>query len=321
LSDITLNPARDDERLLVRIAWACEIEGLTQADAAERFGITRLRVNKALAEARSKGIVRVYIDSTYAPCAQAESDLKKKYALDDAHVAPVFDPVSDVKNLIGSYLGQYLSTLLTDTGIQTFGIAWGSTLNIAMQYLRPMNRPDLEIMSVMGCVSRASDVNIIESARVLANLCHAQKRYFTAPLYADSTKSRNTILKQTVFHEMLERIRVVDALALTVGDASGLSSMIRDGLPRSVTVKELIKAGAVGDVLGYYIDEQGRRIKHDINGCVVGMELEDLQHIPNVILAAGGKHKEKIINALLKRRVVNTLVTDQITANALLKQR
>lgn len=306
--------------MLVRIAWACEIEGLTQAEAAERFGITRLRVNKALSEARSKGIVRIYIDSDYAPCARTEYDLKEKYDLDDAHVAPVFDPHSDIKNLIGSYLGQYLSTLLTDTGVRTFGIAWGSTLNVAMEYLRPMNRPDLEVMSVMGCVSRASDVNIIESARVLANLCNAQKRYFTAPLYADSTKSRNTLLKQTVFHDMLERIRAVDALTMTVGDASGLSSMIRDGLPRSVTVNELVEAGAVGDVLGYYLNDKGHRIRHAINGCVVGMELEDLQHIPNVILAAGGKHKEKIINALLRRKVVNTLVTDQITANALLKQ-
>jgi len=321
LSDITSHLTRYDERMLVRIAWACEIEGLTQADAAERFGITRLRVNKALAEARSKGIVRVYIDSDYAPCAQLESDLKEKYGLSDAHVAPVFDPQSDVKNLIGSYLGQRLSVALTDTRVKTFGIAWGSTLNVAMQYLRPMNRPDLEIMSVMGCVSRASDVNIIESARVLANLCNAQKRYFTAPLYADSAKSRNILLRQTVFKDMLERIRDVDALAMTVGDSSGLSSMIRDGLPQSVTVNELIDAGAVGDVLGYYLDEKGRRIKHAINGCVVGMELEDLDRIPNVILAAGGQHKEKIINALLQRNVVNTLVTDQLTANALINQR
>lgn len=318
MSELKSHINREDERLLVRIAWACEIEGLTQADAAERFGITRLRVNKALAEARSRGIVRIYIDSDYAPCSRIERELKERYGLSDAHVAPVFDSRSEVKALIGSYLGQYLSTLLTDSQIGTFGIGWGSTLNIAMQYLRPLNRPDLEIMSVMGCVSRASDVNIIESARVLANLCNAQKRYFTAPLYADSTKSRNVLLKQTVFHDMLARIRSVDALAMTVGDASGMSSMIRDGLPQSVTVDELVAAGAVGDVLGYYIDENGRRIKHDINGCVVGMELEDLQQIPNVVLAAGGKHKEKIIHALLKRKVIDTLITDQLTAEALI---
>ena len=49
---IKLPQIDQEEQLLVRLAWACEVEGLTQADAAERFGITRLRVNKALSEAR-----------------------------------------------------------------------------------------------------------------------------------------------------------------------------------------------------------------------------------------------------------------------------
>lgn len=312
--------ATREERFLVRIAWACEIEGLTQADVAKIFGVTRLRVNKALAEARKRGIVRVSINSDYSACAELEYEIKSKYGLNDVHIAPVSDKRKPVKELIGYYLGQYLSTLLADPAVRSFGLGWGTTLNHAMQHMRPMNRPDLEMVSVMGCVTRASDVNIIESTRLLANLCNAQKSYFTAPLYANSKKSRDILLKQDIFHDMLDRIRGVDALAMTVGDASGLSDMIRDGLPAAVTPEDLVDAGAVGDALGYYLNASGRPVKHSINGCVVGMELNDLGHIPNVILAAGGKHKHAIINAVLNLGLVNTLVTDQITANTLLKK-
>ena len=126
MSQIPLS--NDDERFLVRVAWACEIEGLTQADAAERFGVTRLRVNKALAEARRQGIVRVYVHSDYGPCVELESRLKECFALDDAHVAPISDPADPVKELIGSYLGQYLSQLLADSGITRFGMSWGLSL-------------------------------------------------------------------------------------------------------------------------------------------------------------------------------------------------
>ena len=35
------SPIDEEERFLVRIAWACEIEGITQAAAADRFGVTR----------------------------------------------------------------------------------------------------------------------------------------------------------------------------------------------------------------------------------------------------------------------------------------
>ena len=315
----TANNSNDDERFLVRVAWACEIEGLTQAEAADRFGVTRLRVNKALAEARSRGIVRVYVHSAYGPCVELESRLKERFALDDSHVAPISAPDDPVKELIGSYLGQYLSHLLADSGISRFGMSWGSTLNYAMRHMRPLNRPDLEIVSTMGCVTRASDLNIIESARLLANVCNAQKRYFTAPMYAGSKRSRKLLAEQDVFADMIDRIRSVDALTMTLGDMSARSNMVRDGLPSNVSVQELIDAGAVGDALGYYLDANGKRIKHPLNDRVLGIELKDLKNIGNVVLAAGGKHKLTVIQAFLTLGYANTLITDQATAEALLK--
>ena len=311
-------PGNDDERFLVRVAWACEIEGLTQAEAADRFGVTRLRVNKSLAEARRRGIVRVYVHSDYGPCVELESQLKQIFSLDDAHVAPVSDPADPVKELIGTYLGQYLSHLLADSSITRFGMSWGSTLNYAMHHMRPLNRPDLEIVSTMGCVTRASDLNIIESARLLANMCNAQKRYFTAPLYAGSKASRNLLVEQSVFADMIQRIRSVNALTLTLGDMSARSNMISDGLPADISAKQLIDAGAVGDALGYYLNADGKLIKHRLNSYVVGIELKELQSIENVILAAGGKHKVKVISAFLKLGYANTFITDQATAEALL---
>ncbi len=48
---------------------------MTQGAAAERFGVTRLRVNKALGEVR-RGLVRISIKSPYASCAELESRLQ-----------------------------------------------------------------------------------------------------------------------------------------------------------------------------------------------------------------------------------------------------
>ena len=244
--------------------------------------------------------------------------LKERFGLSDAHVAPLGDPGGPVKELIGSYLGQYLTRLLTDSALRRFGLGWGSTLNHSVRGMRPLNRPDLEIVSVMGCVTRSSDLNVIESVRVLANTCNAEKRYFTAPLYADSARSRKLLVKQAVFSDMIERIRTVDALAMTLGDMSARSNMIRDGLPQSVKVRELVRAGAVGDALGYYLDKRGEPVGHEINDCVVGMELADLARIDNVVLAAGGEHKLAVIRAFLALGHADTLVTDQVTAASLL---
>ena len=95
---------------------------------------------------------------------------------------------------------------------------------------------------------------------------------------------------------------------------------MRDGLPRDVTLEELRALGAVGDILGVVIDAEGQPIPHAINERAIGISLADLASIPNVILAAGGPHKVAVIRAVLKRNVVNTLVTDEATARALLER-
>lgn len=311
----------EEESFLVRLAWACEIEGLTQAAAAERFGITRLRVNQALGEARRRGLIRIVINSPYSPCAEAEMGLLEHFELEHASVAPNVansDPEM-VQYMVGTALGLHLSDLLADPKIKRFGMSWGNTLNFATRSFRALDRPDLEIVSVMGGLTRGSDLNIFEITTRLADLCNAQLSYLTAPLYASSHESQAVLVEQDVFRKVIKQIESANALAMAAGDMSDRSMLVRDGLPSDVVYDDLLAAGAVGDVLGYFLDAKGNLIDHPINARVIGIELEALRAIPNVILAAGGTHKVPIIKAALATGVINTLVTDENTARQLLK--
>ena len=55
----------DSEQLYTRVAWLYHKEDLTQAEIAELLGLTRLRVNKILAECRSRGIVQVRLNTQF----------------------------------------------------------------------------------------------------------------------------------------------------------------------------------------------------------------------------------------------------------------
>ena len=102
--------------------------------------------------------------------------------------------------------------------MKSFGMSWGGTLNIATRFLAALQRPDLEVISVMGGLTRGSDLNSFEITTRLADLLGAQHSYFTAPLYAGSAESRDTIMQLDVFREVLEKIRGVDAMAMAAGD-------------------------------------------------------------------------------------------------------
>jgi central glycolytic genes regulator len=74
---------------------------------------------------------------------------------------------------------------------------------------------------------------------------------------------------------------------------------------------------AVGEAFGYYFNEQGE-IVHKV--LTIGLQLEDLVDIPNVIAVAGGSSKAKAIKAYLKQAPASTiLITDEGAARKLLK--
>lgn len=308
-----------EERFLAQVAWAYHVEGLTQEKVAEKLGATRLRVNKALGEAKARGLVRITFNTAFAACAELEAALRARFGLRQAYVAPAPMDGRDIQTMVGAALGNLLSDVLADPAVSTFGMSWGGTLNIATRFVAALERPDLEVISVMGGLTRGSDLNSFEITTRLADLVGAQHSYFTAPLYAGSRESRDTIMQLDVFREVLEKLRRVDAMAMAAGDLSKRSLLMRDGLPSDVTMEDLVAAGGVGDVLGTVLDADGRPIDHPINERIIGLGLDDLAGIRNVILAAGGPHKVPVIRAILRRQVIDTLVTDEASARSLLE--
>jgi len=306
-----------EQRFLAQVAWAYYVEGLTQEKVAEKLGATRLRVNKALSEAHRVGLVRITFNTAYAACFDLESALCEKFGLQQAYVAPSPMQESDVQTITGAALGNLLSEILADPAVKRFGMSWGGTLNIATRFIAALERPDLEIISVMGGLTRGSDLNSFEITTRLADLLGAHHSYFTAPLYAGSAESRDTIMQLDVFRDVLEKIRAVDAMAMAAGDLSKRSLLMRDALPNGTTIDELREAGGVGDILGTVIDAAGNPIDHPINEKVIGIGIPDLKAIPNVILAAGGAHKVTVCRAILGLGLINTFVTDEATARAL----
>ena len=110
-------------------------------------------------------------------------------------------------------------------------MSWGDTLNIATRFVAALDRPDLEIISVMGGLTRGSDLNSFEITTRLADLAVRAHSYFTAPLYAGSRESRDTIMRLDVFREVLEKLRAVDAMAMAAGDLSTASCSCATACP------------------------------------------------------------------------------------------
>lgn len=309
----------EEERFQTRIAWHYFVGGLTQGAIAELLGTTRLRVNRALATSRQNGIVQVRINSRYGPCVELENRLTVAFPLKDAIVVPATEQPENIRLAIGAALASYIAELCDRDLVRSMGIGWGQTLREAVWALEKKSRPDLEIVSMMGGLTRGSMINAIEIASRLAERLGAGCTYLTAPLYASSEQSRDTIMMQDVFREVFPRMRTVDAAFFSAGDMTERSLLIRDALPKDVNVADLVRLGAVGDIAGHVLDAEGRLIDHPVNRRVIGTALHEIKALDRNVLAAGGAHKVPIIKACLKAAIVNVVVTDEGTAEAVLE--
>jgi lsr operon transcriptional repressor len=306
----------DDEQTEVRVAWLYFMEGLTQAGIAERLGLTRLRVNKMLSEARASGLVGVALNSRLASCVELEGALVRDFGLRAAVVVPTADDPDQVPVQLGRAAGEYVSRFVAENPVRGFGVGWGATLRETLRHVRETRFPDLCVTSMMGGLTHGLEINTFEIARELARRLGAECQYLAAPIYAGSPRSRDTILAQDVFQEAFERIAQNDIALLSTGDLSDRSLLIRYGLPKDVTPDDLAARGAVGDVLGQFFDRDGRPVDHSLNRRAIALPLEALSRIPTVVLVSGGANKTAAIAGALQARLASVLICDEDTARA-----
>lgn len=308
----------DEEQLFVRVAWLYHMEELTQAEIAARLGLTRLRVNRILAECRSSGLVRVSIASRLQECVALERRLVGELGLADAVVVPTPADPALLPGLLGRAAGDWLAAHLARRTVRTLGVGWGATLREAIRHIRPASRPKLWVTSLMGGLTQGIELNSFETAGELARRLNAHCAYLAAPIYAGSAESRDTLMAQDVFASTFARIRSVETALVSLGDLSRRSLLIRHGLPGDVSVASLKEAGAVGDVLGHFLDAAGRPVAHPINRRVIGLPVEELARVPTVAVAAGGANKVPIIAAALAGGIAKVLISDEQAVRAAL---
>lgn len=140
-----------------------------------------------------------------------------------------------------------------------------------------------------------------------------------APIYAETAQSRDALIAQSVFRKTFRQICEVDISYLSAGDVSQQSLQVRYGLPEGVAVNDLSALGAVGDLLGRYVDIQGSPVDHPLNRQVLSPEFEDYRRIPCRIVASGGPHKHDILLALARAKLPTIMITDAESARAMLR--
>jgi DNA-binding transcriptional regulator LsrR (DeoR family) len=307
-----------DAQLTARICWHYFKEGQTQEEVAQRLGLTRKRVNRILNDARASGFVQVTINSPLGACIGLESRLVEAFGLRRAIVVPSPAPEIDVRSVVGAAAGHYISDRLAPGA--SLGITWGGTINAAAHNVLRRQGQGNTVVLLCGGLARSTRINPYDNAAMFARALDATCFYITAPMFAETAALRDALVASEPVRSVLEMARRVDIALLSAVDLSPQSKALEYEVITREDWQALRDAGAVGDVCGHYLDADGNRILHPPANRTINPALDHLRGVPELVLAAGGAQKARIIRGAIRAGLCHVLITDEAAAAALLSK-
>ncbi len=303
---------------VVRAAWLYYKDDLTQAEIAERLFVSRATVGRLLDLARAEGIVRFEISADHLSAFELSARVRDAFGLRDAVVIPRIAATGGpdrINSRVAAAAAEYLGRFLKPGAV--IGVGWGDTV---MRVLFALSRYALDGVTIAS-VAGGIDVYTREITARNTNGVNNHLRAIPAPLLASSATIAAALREDASVRSVLELASSAVATLTGIGSADlSTASAVRAGLYTADEVTRLRAAGGVGDMLGEWFDRNGAVVPSESSARRIGITLDEMRALPNVIGMAGGVEKTEAILGALRGHYLDVLVTDETTADALLSQ-
>ena len=303
----------EEPDLLANIAEDYYITGVNQDAIATRYGISRSYVSRLLRRAREIGVVEIRVHHEIRRMRDLESALEEQFRVDRCLVvedSPI-DRTGSLRRAGQLAAGLLIEILDSDS---LLGLAWGNGVRAAVAALPPGKVTARRVVQMFGGLSAApTEIMSGELVTEAARMLHA-------PWIVESTELARALLDQPDIAAVLERAAGADVAVVGIGARGRGSSalLFNDRYLSQAEVDEIDEAGAVGDICGRLFDAEGRACRVSVMGRVIGLELDTIRQLPEVIAIATGRDKANAIRAALRGGLIRILVTDADAARAVL---
>ncbi|PZO78751.1 MAG: DNA-binding transcriptional regulator [Mesorhizobium amorphae] len=309
-------PSRLDDA--ARAGWLYYVAGNTQDQIAGKLGVSRQTAQRLVSLAVSEGLVKVRLDHPIARCLELASALRDRFSLDHAEVVPT-DPTSPSTTLgIAEAAGAEIERRLRAPEPSVIAIGTGRTLKAAIEQLPPMDCPQHKVVSLTGSIAPDGSAAFYNVVFTLSDRVKCRTFPMPLPVIASSPAERAMLHSQPMIRSTLNLAAEATISFVGLGDLGAAAPLFEDGFLSDTELRALQKAGAVGEIVGWVFDREGRLIEGTINDRVASAPIPSRER-GLVIALAKGERKLPGIRAAARRRLVNGLITDEATAAGLLE--
>jgi DNA-binding transcriptional regulator LsrR (DeoR family) len=301
-----------------RAAWLYYLAGNTQDQIATKLGVSRQSAQRLVSLAVSSGIVKFRIDHPIAKCLDLAGKLRDRFGLAYCEVSPSDNDQESGPLGIAQLAAAKMEEWLQNKNPVVIAIGTGRTLKAAVEQLSPMDCPHHRVVSLTGNISPDGSAAYYNVIFTLSDIVNVRSFPMPLPVIASSAGEREMLHGQAMIKPTLELAAQAEVTFVGVGELNDEAPLVVDGFISRSELAELRAAGAVGEIIGWAFDANGKIIPGLTNDRVASAPLPSTDS-SLVIAIARGRSKLVAIRSALAGRLVNGLVTDELSAVALLK--
>lgn len=307
----------EDKQLLVQISQLYYEQDFTQQQIAKKMNMSRSLVSKYLSRARKMGIVEITVHSeTLHPYRDVEDRLKQIFGY---QFIKITDPVQKQgQNEIAVETARYLAMRLSSC--KYIAVSSSRTISeVAQKFSTPNTFSNVTFVPMSGGLGEERwkmDTNNV--CATFAQRCGGKSISLHTPIIVDSYEAKEIIMQQYFIKTVLDKAKNANIALVGIGSSFHRFQLEEDYL-QGLEDDELLDTEQVcGDMCYNYFDCKGKWIDCRWNRLIMGLSLEDIKKIPEVICVAADLEKAESIYIASKAGLINSLVTDINVAKRLL---
>lgn len=315
----------NEEKLkrLVQVSKLYYEENRTQAEIAKKFQISRPMVSKLLTEARERGIVTIHITEATSYHQILAERLAERFSVGRAVVIPMERNEERTDGAVVKASLKVLAEKLSSRGNRgCVGIGWGSLLGRAADFLEmgEFSSRGPEISGVVcpligNAAASYRSYHPNELVRIAAKHTGLTPAYIYGPAIAESEGEKEVYRNTDSYRQVKELWQQLDAALVNVSNypsSPDMATALRFGT-------RLAEEKAVGHILSYFYDGQGRLIAEEKDR-LLRISVEELRRAASVIALCGSGVKAVSAAGALRCGLITDIVLNEELAAELLQE-
>jgi DNA-binding transcriptional regulator LsrR (DeoR family) len=307
---------KDNINLLARIAKCYYIQNLNQKEISEKFNLSKAMVCRLLKEVREKKIItfNLNIPGNERLDLELEELVENTFSLDSAYIYYNENVKLSEKAILDNVVSlgsSYTERILKDN--INIAVISSKTLSYVFNRINPDRKYKMNIYSTIGGMNIP---DTLFQSNDLLNILNNKVGGKTYPIYQPLIDFSDLPRKEI---EYQFKDSEIDYLFTSIGGVSREARYYKLGLLNNEHIEYLKGLNICGEIGFNFYDINGNFIENEIGKKAFKLDYKRIKKMKNKIVIAFGDNKIVALLGALRTKIIDVLITDEITIKKVLK--